>query len=240
MTHFGRTHEFQRCLSPFRICLAKIGLLILETPTIMNSSDEMRGLVREVKAQILILAVCIGVMWGVEIVDLGLGGALKQFGIMPRSIVGLRGILFAPILHGNIPHLVANTIPFATLGWFVMLRRTSDFFGVTAIAMLVGGLGTWLFAPANTVHIGASGVIFGYLGFLISRGYFERRIGSVIVSLLIGIFYGGLIWGVLPGQIGISWQGHLFGFVGGIVAAWLMTDTKPQNAKPQKVRSPRY
>jgi membrane associated rhomboid family serine protease len=200
----------------------------------MNSSNEMRGLVREVKTQIMILAVCVGLMWGIEVIDLFLGGALDQFGIMPRSIVGLRGILFAPVLHGNIPHLIANTVPFLTLGWFVMLRRTSDFFGVTAIVMLIGGLGTWLFAPANTVHIGASGVIFGYLGFLISRGYFERRIGSVIVSLMIGISYGGLIWGVLPGQIGISWQGHLFGFIGGIVAAWLMA------SQPQKARSPRY
>ena len=200
----------------------------------MNSSNEMRGLVREVKAQILILAVCVGLMWGIEVIDTLLGGALKQFGIIPRSVVGLRGILFAPVLHGNFPHLIANTIPFVTLGWFVMLRRTSDFFGVTAIVMLIGGLGTWLFAPANTVHIGASGVIFGYLGFLISRGYFERRIGSVIVSLMIGICYGGLIWGVLPGQIGISWQGHLFGFIGGIVAAWLMA------SQPQKARSPRY
>ena len=200
----------------------------------MNSSNEMRGLVREVKTQIIILAVCVGVMWAIEVIDLVLGGALNQFGIIPRSVVGLRGILFAPVLHGNIPHLVANTIPFVTLGWFVMLRRTSDFFGVTAIVMLIGGLGTWLFAPANTVHIGASGVIFGYLGFLISRGYFERRVGSIVVSLIIGIFYGGLIWGVLPGQIGISWQGHLFGFIGGIVAAWLMASS------PEKVRSPRY
>jgi membrane associated rhomboid family serine protease len=200
----------------------------------MSSSNEMRGLVREVKTQILILAVCVGVMWGLEAIDLVLGGFLNQFGIIPRSIVGLRGILFAPVLHGNFPHLIANTIPFVTLGWFVMLRRTRDFFGVTAIAMLVGGLGTWLLAPSNTVHIGASGVIFGYLGFLISRGYFEQRIGSIIVSLIIGIFYGGLIWGVLPGQMGISWQGHLFGFIGGIVAAWLMV------SPTQKARSPRY
>lgn len=201
----------------------------------MNSDNEMRGLVREVKAQVAILVCCVGLMWAIEGIDLFLGGALNQLGIIPRSIVGLRGILFAPLLHGNFPHLIANTVPFLTLGWFVMLRRTSDFFWVTAIAMLIGGLGTWLLAPANTVHIGASGVIFGYLGFLISRGYFERRIGSILISLVIGIFYGGLIWGVLPGQIGISWQGHLFGFIGGIVAARLMADVRPR-----KVRSPRY
>ncbi|MBD3885462.1 rhomboid family intramembrane serine protease [Phormidium tenue FACHB-886] len=202
----------------------------------MNSDNEMRGLVREVKAQVAILVCCVGLMWVLEAIDLFLGGALNQFGIIPRSIVGLRGILFAPLLHGNFPHLIANTVPFLTLGWFVMLRRTSDFFWVTAIAMLIGGLGTWLFAPAATVHIGASGVIFGYLGFLISRGYFERRIGSILISLVIGIFYGGLIWGVLPGQPGISWQGHLFGFIGGIVAARLMTESR---SRP-KVRAPRY
>ncbi|NJR64175.1 MAG: rhomboid family intramembrane serine protease [Leptolyngbyaceae cyanobacterium CRU_2_3] len=198
------------------------------------SNNEVRELVREVKTQVVILACFVGAMWALEIIDTFLGGALNRFGIMPRTLIGLRGILFAPFLHGNFAHLIANTVPFVTLGWFVMLRRTSDFFGVTAIAMLVGGLGTWLIAPAYTVHIGASGVIFGYLGFLISRGYFERRFGSILFSLIVGLAYGGLIWGVLPGRIGISWQGHLFGFIGGVVAAWLMADSKPQ-----RVRSPR-
>jgi membrane associated rhomboid family serine protease len=198
------------------------------------SSNEVRGLVREVKTQVMILVCFVGVMWAIEIVDTVLGGALDSFGIIPRSLIGLRGIFFAPFLHGNFPHLIANTLPFMTLGWFVMLRRTSDFFGVTAIAMLIGGLGTWLVAPTNTVHVGASGIIFGYLGFLISRGYFERRFGSIIFSLIVGLAYGGLIWGVLPGRIGISWQGHLFGFIGGVIAAWLMSDSKPQ-----RVRSPR-
>ncbi|HEY9629077.1 MAG TPA: rhomboid family intramembrane serine protease [Coleofasciculaceae cyanobacterium] len=202
------------------------------------SSPEVRGLVGEVKTQVAILAFALGLMWAIEIVDFFLGGALNSFGIIPRNVIGLRGILFAPFLHGNFAHLIANTVPFATLGWFVMLRRTSDFFWVTAIAMLVGGLGTWLIASPNTVHIGASGVIFGYLGFLISRGYFERSFTSMLFSILVGLAYGGLIWGVLPGQLGISWQGHLFGFIGGIVAAWLMADSKA-NSKAERRRSPR-
>jgi membrane associated rhomboid family serine protease len=104
-----------------------------------------------------------------------------------------------------------------------MLRRTSDFFVVSAIAMLVGGLGTWLFgAPA--LHIGASGVIFGYLGFLLLRGYFERKFASILFSVFVGILYGSLIWGVLPGQPGISWEGHLFGFLGGVLAAKLLAE----------------
>jgi membrane associated rhomboid family serine protease len=196
----------------------------------MSRSDEMRGLVSEVKAQIAILGGFVGLMWALEILDIFLGGALNQFGIRPHSIVGLRGILFAPFLHGNLLHLIANTVPFVVLGWFVMLRRTSDFFTVTAIVMLVSGLGTWLFAPAYTLHIGASGVVFGYLGFLLSRGLFERSIGSILMSIVVGVLYGGAIWGILPGQIGISWQGHLFGLIGGVIAARML-------AKPRLSRS---
>jgi membrane associated rhomboid family serine protease len=184
------------------------------------------GLVSNVRAQIGILAGLVGLMWGLEILDLFLGGALDQFGIIPRSIVGLRGILFAPFLHGNLVHLMANTVPFVILGWLVMLRRTSNFWAVSLIVMLVAGLGTWLFAPPLTLHIGASGVVFGYLGFLLSRGYFERSFGSIAMSLIVGILYGGMIWGVLPGQIGISWQGHLFGFLGGILAAQLLAQPR--------------
>ncbi len=190
----------------------------------MNRSDEAKGLVGEVRAQIGILVGFVGLMWAIEILDLFLGGALDQFGIRPRSIVGLRGILFAPFLHGSLLHLMANTVPFVILGWLVMLRRTRDFWPVTIIVTLVAGLGTWLFAPPWTVHIGASGLVFGYLGFLLSRGYFERSFGSIAMSLLVGLLYGGMIWGVLPGQIGISWQGHLFGFLGGILAAQMLAE----------------
>lgn len=189
--------------------------------------NEVGGIAREIRAQVLILGAFVGLMWVLEIIDAPLGGGgrwcggLNQFGIFPRQIAGLRGILFAPFLHGGFAHLIANTIPFATLGWLVMLRRTTDFWLVTAIAMLIGGLGTWLFG-APGCHIGASGVIFGYLGFLISRGYFERRIGSVLFSIVVLLLYGGLLWGVLPLRIGISWEGHLFGFIGGVIAAKLL------------------
>ncbi|WP_088892100.1 rhomboid family intramembrane serine protease [Leptolyngbya ohadii] len=189
------------------------------------SKSEVRGLVNEVKAQVIILGTIVALMWGLEFLDAFLGGALNQFGILPRTIVGLRGIFFAPFLHGNFPHLIANTAPFLVLGWLVMLRRTSDFFVVSAIVMLIGGLGTWLFG-SMAFHIGASGVIFGYLGFLLSRGYFERRFGSILFSIVVGLMYGGLIWGVLPGQPGISWEGHLFGFIGGIVAAKLLAEPR--------------
>lgn len=191
------------------------------------SKNEMRGIASEVKTQILILGGLVALMWAIEIIDHLPAVNLDVYGIIPRNIIGLRGILFAPFLHGNFPHLIANTVPFLTLGWLVMLRRTSDFWVVTAIAALIGGLGTWLIAPTFSVHIGASGIIFGYLGFLLSRGYFERNFASIALSVTVGILYGGLIWGVLPRQPGISWQGHLFGFIGGVVAARILAVRKP-------------
>lgn len=193
------------------------------------SHNEMRALAREVKAQVVILGSFVAVMWAIEILDLVLGGSLDQYGILPRTMIGLRGILFAPFLHAGFAHLIANTIPFLTLGWMVMLRRTSDFFEVTAIVMVLGGLGTWLFGSPG-FHIGASGVIFGYLGFLLSRGYFERRFGSILFSIVVLFMYGGLLWGVFPTNPLISWQGHLFGFIGGVVSAKLL-------AEPAKKRS---
>jgi membrane associated rhomboid family serine protease len=187
--------------------------------------QETKALARELKTQGTILGGFVATIWVLEFVDVFLGGALNRYGILPRNLIGLRGILFAPFLHGNFAHLIANTIPFLTLGWFVMLRETSDFFVVTGITMLVSGLGVWLIGSSG-LHIGASGVVFGYLGFLLARGYFERNIPSILLSVIVGFLYGGAIWGVLPTQPGVSWEGHLFGFVGGVIAARFLSQRK--------------
>lgn len=189
--------------------------------------QEARAIAQEFKTQVLILGGLVAIFWGLEIVDSSfLRGALDLYGIRPRSLIGLRGILFAPFLHGSFAHLAANTAPFLTLGWLVMLRKMSDFFVVTIITMLVSGIGVWLTAPAYSIHIGASGLIFGYFGFLLLRGYFERSFAAILFSLIVGLLYGGIIWGVLPLQYGISWQGHLFGFIGGAIAARLLARPK--------------
>jgi membrane associated rhomboid family serine protease len=189
-------------------------------------NQEAKLLAQELKTQAYILGGFVAIFWIVEIVDLlFFGGALARLGIKPHSLTGLRGILFAPFLHGGLAHLIANTIPFITLGWFVMLQRTSDFFIVTAITMLVSGLGIWLFGTPG-FHIGASSLIFGYLGFLLLRGYFQRNFASILLSVVVGLFYGGLLLGVLPSQPGISWEGHLFGFIGGVLAARLIAKQK--------------
>ena len=128
-----------------------------------------------------------------------------------------------PFLHANFGHVLANTLPFIILGAFVIMRRIRDFFIISAIIIAVSGLGVWLLGGAGTVHIGASGLVFGFLGFLIFRAYFEWSLVSIIVALAVAIAYSGLIWGVVPIYPGVSWQGHLFGFVGGALAAYLIT-----------------
>ena len=163
-------------------------------------------------------------------------GALARLGVEPRTLSGLVGILFAPFLHASFAHLIANTVPLVVLGWLVMLRRKRDLLTVSVISGLVGGLGTWLIAPALTVHIGASVLIFGYLGYLLARGIFERRFWPIIGSVVTFFLYGGALFGVLPGQMGISWQGHLFGLIGGILAARWMR--RPQvEAAPAPART---
>jgi membrane associated rhomboid family serine protease len=182
----------------------------------------MKEITQTLKNQVWILGVMVATMWAVTIANTFIfNHQLTTFGILPHSFVGLRGILFAPLLHANFAHLISNTVPFIILGWLVMLWETSDLLVVTAISMLVGGSGTWLFGGANTVHVGASGVIFGYLGYLLFRGYFERQLVSIIMSLFVFGVYGSVLLGLFPGMPGVSWQGHLFGFIGGAIAAKL-------------------
>jgi membrane associated rhomboid family serine protease len=171
------------------------------------------------KSQAKILGGGLILLWVVFIMTWLSGGSLLTLGVIPRTTIGLRGILFAPFLHGSLAHLLANSIPFVVLGWLVMLRDPRHFVTVTLVAMLSSGLTAWLLGPPNSVHIGASGVIFGYLGFLMLSGWYARSIGSILLSVFVTVVWGGLIFGVLPGQAGISWQAHLGGFFGGVLAA---------------------
>jgi membrane associated rhomboid family serine protease len=181
----------------------------------------------ELKTQVKLLATVVSVFWIVFILNgVIFGGRLNAFGIKPNDLTGLRGILFAPFLHGSFYHVLSNTVPFIVLGWLVMLRGIKDFYFVSFMSALVGGLGTWLIGSSNSVHIGASGVIFGYFGYLLFRGYFERSFVAITISVAIAVTYGGLIFGVLPTRSYISWEGHLFGFIGGIIAAKLLSPIK--------------
>lgn len=178
---------------------------------------------RDLKLHLSILGGILLVLWAVYLANLLVfSRQLIVLGIMPRSILGLRGVVFAPLLHDSASHLVANTVPLFTLGWLTLLRGLRVFWLTTALAMLTAGLGTWLLGAPTSVHIGASGVIFGYFGLLLLWGWFERSVEAIALSLLVGLLYGSLMGGVLPGNAGVSWESHLFGFLGGAIAARLL------------------
>jgi membrane associated rhomboid family serine protease len=147
----------------------------------------------------------------------------RLLGIRPRQMQGLLGVAFSPFLHRDIRHLVANTVPFLVLGWLVLLQDgidgNRDFYVITATILLVGGLGTWMFGR-DAVHLGASGLVFGYIGFLLAGVYVGPTILTLGFALLVFWMYGHQLWGMLPSSRAdaVSWEGHLFGFVGGIVA----------------------
>ena len=188
--------------------------LLTEAPRSATRRDERsRGLVLVVGMALL--------MWLVEVVDL-VAGDLDSAGIRPRDTDGLAGIVVSPFLHGGFAHLLGNTIPFLILGAAIALGGLVRVAAVTAIVALIGGVGTWLTAPEGTAHIGASGLVFGFATYLVARGAYSRRALHLLGGLLVLAIYGTtLLFGLVPTP-GVSWQGHLFGAVGGVVAARLV------------------
>jgi membrane associated rhomboid family serine protease len=170
------------------------------------------------------MAVFTAALYVVELADrLAPAVALDENGIVPREVSGLDGVLWAPLLHGGWAHLAANTVPFLLFGFLAMAGGLGQFVVVTATIWLLGGLGTWLTGD-DGVHLGASGLVFGWLAFLLARGFFARSIRQIALAVVLFAFWGGVLFaGVLPGQPGISWQGHLFGALAGLLAAWLVT-----------------
>jgi len=172
----------------------------------------------------------LAVMWVLEIIDTVAGGRLDRHGIRPHRLDGLDGIVWAPFLHGGFGHLIANSIPFALLGCAIALGTLKRFVLVTVIVAVISGAGMWLLGSSHEVHIGASGLVFGYLTYLLTRGVFARSIVYILGGVIVFMVYGGVLWGLLP-RPGISWQGHLFGAIGGVVAAYaLHSDRAPAAA----------
>jgi membrane associated rhomboid family serine protease len=168
------------------------------------------------------------VLWVVEIVDSAMNGRLDGYGIRPRSLSGLEGLPFAPFLHAGFGHLLSNSVVFAVLGVIAYAAVSlGRFLSLIVLTALSSGLGAWLFGEPNTLVIGSSGVVFGLLGFLLFRGLAERSPGTITVSIMMLLVYGGTISGVLPGSPFVSWQAHLFGFIGGAGAAFLLRSPRP-------------
>jgi membrane associated rhomboid family serine protease len=180
----------------------------------------------------------VALLYIIEIWDNLSGHRLDENGIRPLESDGLTGIVFAPLLHANWAHLVANTGPALVLGFLMTLAGLSRFIYATAIVWIVGGFGTWLIgntgAPpgVETNHIGASGLIFGWLAFLIVFGFFTRKVWEIVVGVVVLFVYGGVLLGMLPGTFGVSWQGHLCGAIAGVFAAYLLSG--PERKARQK------
>lgn len=171
------------------------------------------------------LLALVAIMWAVELVNVLDDYRLDRDGIVPRSASHLDGVLFAPFLHASFSHLLGNTVPFVILGFAIALAGAGRLLLVSLIVALVSGLGTWLTAPAGTVTVGASGIVFGYAAYLVSRGLFDRRIGEIALGVLVALLFGGALLSDLVPRSGISWQAHLFGAIGGVLAAAALART---------------
>ena len=174
----------------------------------------------EKQSRTTLLATTTASMWLVWTVDLAVPGRIGH-GIVPRTTYGLYGIVMAPFIHGSLQHLLANTIPFVLLGAIILLRGAHAFTFVMLLSAAVSGMGTWLFGTPNTQHIGASGVVFGFFGYLLVRAVYDRRLSSAFIAIVIAVVYGATLLSSLVPSQGISCTGHVFGFLGGAFAARL-------------------
>ena len=187
----------------------------------------------------------VALLYVIELIDQLSGDRLDRNGIRPLTTDGLWGILFAPLLHANWQHLIANTVPMLVLGFLMTLAGLSRFVWATAIVWILGGFGTWLIGNFGsscgpTDHIGASGLIFGWLSFLLVFGIFVRRVWDIIIGLAVLFVYGGVLLGALPRLHmcgGVSWQGHLCGAVAGVIAAYLLS--APERRSRERKRASR-
>jgi membrane associated rhomboid family serine protease len=190
----------------------------------------------------LIMLLLLAGMWMLELLDQLSGNQLDQLGIHARDFDGMPEILTAPFLHAGWDHLMSNSLPFLVLGFLVLLSGLARWLIASLIIIVISGLTAWFLTPANTIILGASGLIFGWLTYLLARGIWSRRPAQVVIAVLVLLVYGGLIWGVFPSGAGISWQAHLGGAIAGVLAAWLLHRRASRQAVPaaQIRRYPSY
>lgn len=170
------------------------------------------------KSELQLVGTLLLLVTAVEIVNLVLGRSLNSFGLVPRDAFGAIGIAFAPFLHGNLMHYFSNIIPLGIFSFLLLQHGAVRFWLVSISIIVMSGLLVWLFGRTAS-HVGASGLIFGYFGYLLVAGFVSKEIKLILVSAFIAIFYGGMIWGVLPGMPFVSWEFHLFGFIAGVLCA---------------------
>jgi membrane associated rhomboid family serine protease len=207
----------------------------MSTPVLSPPSRPGRpgrlGRTRSSVEGLILLVGIVVLMWVIEAINSLDSQGLDSDGLYPRNVDHLWGIITAPFLHLSFAHLIDNTIPLVFMGVIIALRGAARLALVTAIVIVIGGLGTWLIAPAGTVTVGASGVVFGYAAYLLTRGIFDRSWIEFLTGVIVGVVWGGALLSSLVPQHGISWQGHLSGAIAGVIAAWLL-------ARPREGRTP--
>ncbi|MFC8075994.1 rhomboid family intramembrane serine protease [Streptomyces sp. NPDC057307] len=191
----------------------------------MPDSSIDRNAVRRIKAAAALMLGWLALLWILEAVDTSTG-ALETYGLSPRDLGELRDVIPMAFLHHGFDHLASNALPLLVLGFLAALSGIGHFLRVVLTIMVVGGLGVWLTAADNSVTAGASGVVFGLLGYLLVRGFANRSMVDIVVGVLVLVMYGSALWGVLPTNPSVSWQGHLFGLIGGVLAAFMFRRPK--------------
>ena len=184
---------------------------------------------RSVKLRVLALALFISLLWFVRAIDSLLpdGFSAAGVGIVPRTSGGLQGIVIAPFVHASWDHLIANSLPLAILGALILLRGLTEFIFALITSVVISGFGTWMFGEGNVEHVGASGVVLGFIGFLLFRCAFDRRLSTLLITMIVAILYGAGVGTSLIPDTDVSWSGHFFGFLGGFVAARLRYRSAP-------------
>ena len=172
------------------------------------------------RVALLMVLVFVALLWVVEAVNLLVDHRLNDYGILPRTRSGLVGIPLAPLLHGGFGHLASNTVPLLMLGGLAAVQGSAALLRAVSVIVLAGGLGVWV-AGRSSIHVGASGLVFGLFAYLVGSGWYRRSIATVAVALVVLFFYWGLILGVLPAEESVSWESHLFGLLAGLLAARL-------------------
>ncbi len=220
-------------------CVARIGSLVAMTFPAPRPSTKPVKQNRELvpdrwQTALIVPGVLVAVMYVVQLLNSFPALNLNSLGgIHPRALSGLVGVITSPLLHGSWTHLLSNTIPLIVFGFLLMVNGAKQFIAVTVLVWLVSGLGAWLTGASGSVIIGASGIVFGWLAYLVVRGAFTRNVWQIVLGLVLLAIWGGVFWGLIPGTTGVSWQSHVFGAVGGLLAAFLVAAADgPRRRKP--------
>jgi len=182
--------------------------------------------------QIPLMLGWVALLWSIECINALLDHRLNRWGILPRTLAGLWGIPLSPFLHGSFTHLILNTVPLVTLGGFVAFYGARIFLAVSLWIILLSGAALWLLGR-SAYHVGASSVLFGYFGYLVARGWYERSVTALLVALLTLVLYGGMVGGIVPTRSYISWEGHLFGLLAGVLVARLAIPRRRDTPVPK-------